>query len=120
MGIARMSAVGVSMSFLPRRVRLALALATYLVLGFTVIFAALHRSAGNTIESQAAMAQYQADTDMGGLEFARAEKEYRRAVDLVRGSVGSREAERDSRYGEAFEGWGDALKAQGFYTEAVK
>jgi tetratricopeptide (TPR) repeat protein len=102
------------------RLRLAIGLLAYLVIGFTVIVSTLHRDPTNSLESQASMALYEGDAAMGGLEFAEAEKKYQSAVDLVRASVGTRNAGGRASYAEGFEGWGDALKAQGRYPEAVK
>lgn len=102
------------------RLRLAIGLLAYLVIGFTVIVSTLHRDPTEGLEHRASMALYEGDAAMGGLEFAKAERKFRSAVDLVRASVGTRNAEGRASYAEGFEGWADALKAQGRYPEAVK
>jgi tetratricopeptide (TPR) repeat protein len=104
----------------PRYGRLLLGLLAYLLFAFNVVAFTLHRESNDSLEDHALRAQYEGQLALNGLEFARAERHYRLAADLIRANGANRDDNSQAWYGEALEGWGDALKAQGRYRPAVR
>ena len=99
--------------------RIALGFLTYLLFAFNVVALTLYQESDDSLEEQALEEHASGRLAMAGLEFARAERHYRLAAELIRANGSDRDSDSQAWYAEALEGWGDALKAQGRYRAAV-